>query len=41
LCCGVKTVPAYDVAGVVVSVGDHVKKFKVGDEVYVILMRSL
>jgi 2-methylene-furan-3-one reductase len=31
---GMKTVPGYDVAGVVVSVGDQVKKFKVGDEVY-------
>lgn len=29
-----KTVPGYDVAGVVVRVGSQVKKFKVGDEVY-------
>ncbi|TKY69255.1 2-methylene-furan-3-one reductase [Spatholobus suberectus] len=28
------TVPGYDVAGVVVRVGSHVRKFKVGDEVY-------
>ncbi|KAF8037520.1 hypothetical protein BT93_B0423 [Corymbia citriodora subsp. variegata] len=27
-------VPGYDVAGVVVKIGDQVKKFKVGDEVY-------
>ncbi|XP_056170020.1 2-methylene-furan-3-one reductase-like isoform X2 [Syzygium oleosum] len=27
-------VPGYDMAGVVVKVGDQVKKFKVGDEVY-------
>ncbi|KAK3413233.1 hypothetical protein EUGRSUZ_I01801 [Eucalyptus grandis] len=30
----VKIVPGYDVAGVVVKVGDQAKKFKVGDEVY-------
>lgn len=29
-----KTVPGFDVAGVVVKVGSEVKKFKVGDEVY-------
>jgi len=34
LCGNLKTVPGHDVAGVVVSVGDQVKKFKVGDEVY-------
>ncbi|KDP45353.1 hypothetical protein JCGZ_09602 [Jatropha curcas] len=28
------TVPGYDVAGVVVKVGNQVRKFKVGDEVY-------
>ncbi|KAL9323322.1 hypothetical protein ACSQ67_008179 [Phaseolus vulgaris] len=28
------TVPGYDVAGVVVSLGSQVRKFKVGDEVY-------
>ncbi|KAL5582562.1 hypothetical protein UlMin_015004 [Ulmus minor] len=28
------TVPGYDVAGVVVKLGSHAKKFKVGDEVY-------
>uniref|UniRef100_A0A2N9H6N3 Enoyl reductase (ER) domain-containing protein n=1 Tax=Fagus sylvatica TaxID=28930 RepID=A0A2N9H6N3_FAGSY len=28
------TVPGYDIAGVVVKVGSHVKKFKEGDEVY-------
>jgi len=34
LCGHSKTVPGHDVAGVVVSVGEQVKKFKVGDEVY-------
>lgn len=29
-----KTVPGYDVAGVVVKVGSNVKEFKEGDEVY-------
>ncbi|KAJ7970848.1 2-methylene-furan-3-one reductase-like [Quillaja saponaria] len=31
---GEKTVPGYDVAGVVVKVGSQVKNFKEGDEVY-------
>ena len=30
----IKSVPGYDVAGVVVRVGSKVRKFKVGDEVY-------
>lgn len=34
LCFSLQTVPGYDVAGVVVKVGNQVKKFKIGDEVY-------